>query len=172
MKYIALVFYYGLFRYFPRSSFPLVGKLCKKLRYICCKAIFKSCGKNVNIERMAFFGSGFNIEIGDNSGLGRSCFVQSSIKIGKNVLIGPNLYVHPRNHGFKVKDTPIIQQDYTGVLQTIIEDDVWIGRDVMLTPGRHIRKGIVIGTRALVTKDFEEFSVVGGNPAKKIGERE
>lgn len=172
MKYIALVFYYGLFRYFPRSSFPLVGKFSKKLRYICCKAIFKSCGKNVNIERKAFFGSGFDIEIGDNSGLGRNCFVQSNIRIGKNVLIGPNFYIHPRNHGFKDKNRPVIQQGYGEVLQTIIGDDVWIGRDVMFTPGRQIKRGVIIGARAVVTKDFDEYTVIGGNPAKKIGERE
>ena len=172
MKYIALIFYYSIFRYLPRSSFPIVGRHCKYLRFLCCRLIFKRCGKNVNIERLAFFGSGFEIEIGDNSGLGRNCFVQSNIKIGDNVLMGPNCYIHPRNHAFRDKNSSIISQGYTSKLATIIDDDVWIGRDVVLTPGRHIKEGIVVGTRSLVTKDFEPYSIIGGNPAKKIGQRE
>lgn len=51
---------------------------------------------------------------------------------------------------------------------TIIEDDVWIGRDVKMTPGRHIEKGTIIGMGSVLTKDFPEYSIVGGNPAKLI----
>lgn len=168
VKYLALAVYYSVLRFLPRSSFPIVGKTSKKLRYLCCSIIFKKCGINVNIERLAFFGSGFNIEIGDNSGLGRNCVVQSDIKIGNSVLIGPNFYILSRNHAFEDASVTIKEQKYHPKLQTIIEDDVWIGRDVLFTPGRYIKKGIVIGARAVVTKDFDQYSVIGGNPAKLI----
>lgn len=56
-------------------------------------------------------------------------------------------------------------------LQTIIEDDVWIGRDVLMTPGRVIQKGSIIAGGCVLCKNFPEYSVVGGNPSKLIKSR-
>jgi len=54
---------------------------------------------------------------------------------------------------------------------TVIGSDVWIGSEAMIMPGVHIGHGAVIGSRALVTKDVEPFSIVGGNPAKPLKKR-
>ena len=56
--------------------------------------------------------------------------------------------------------------------KTIIGNDVWIGRECMFTPGRTIADGTIIAARTLVCKDFEAYSIIGGNPSRKIGERE
>ena len=168
---IFLCFYYCFLRYLPASYFPVVGPIAKVLRYHCCKHIFKKCGKNVNIEKGAHFGSGFNIEIGKNSGIGIFCKIPSDTSIGENVLMGPNLYVFRRNHEFTKKDLLIRQQGYQKPKKTYIEDDVWIGSNCVFTPGRTISKGCVIAANSVVTKDFEEYSVIGGNPAKLIKKR-
>ena len=55
--------------------------------------------------------------------------------------------------------------------QIIIGNDVWIGRDVHMTPGRTIADGSIIAMCAVLTKDFPPYSVVGGNPAKLIKSR-
>lgn len=60
MRIFFLILYYGICRYLPSSDFPYIGLICKKMRYLCAKHIFKQCGKNVNIERLAFFGRGGN----------------------------------------------------------------------------------------------------------------
>ena len=139
-----MLLYYGCFRYFPRSSFPLLGAPSNRLRCWCCRRLFRKCGRHVTVERMAFFGSGLNVELGDHSGMGRNCFVQSSIVIGAHVMIGPNFYIHARNHAYEDSMRLVREQGYKPAQPTVIEDDVWIGRDCMFTPGRHIRKGIVI----------------------------
>lgn len=54
---------------------------------------------------------------------------------------------------------------------TVIEDDCWIGMNTLMTPGRHISKGTIIGMGSILTKDFPPYSVVGGNPAKLIKSR-
>lgn len=54
---------------------------------------------------------------------------------------------------------------------TIIGNDVWIGTEAMILPGIQIGDGAVIGARALVTKDVEPYSIVGGNPAELIRKR-
>ena len=53
----------------------------------------------------------------------------------------------------------------------VIEDDVWIGLRCILTPGRTVRKGSIIAMGSVLTKDFPEYSVVGGNPAKLLKTR-
>lgn len=54
---------------------------------------------------------------------------------------------------------------------TLIGNDVWIGSEAMIMPGITIGHGAVIGSRALVTKDVEPYSIIGGNPAKLIKKR-
>ena len=53
----------------------------------------------------------------------------------------------------------------------VIGNDIWIGYDAVIMAGVTIGDGAIIGTRAVVTKDVEPFTVVGGIPAKKIAER-
>lgn len=54
---------------------------------------------------------------------------------------------------------------------TVIGNDVWIGAEAMFMPGVTVGHGAVIGSRALVTRDVEPYTVVGGNPAKPIRKR-
>jgi maltose O-acetyltransferase len=86
-KLLCLMIYYSILRYLPVSYSYIFGDISKKLRYLCCKQIFKHCGENVNIDRKANFGSGVNLCIGDNLGLGINCLVPSNIVIGENVML-------------------------------------------------------------------------------------
>ena len=168
-KILCLALYYGVARWLPLSS--KMGGVGKAVRYTLCKRIFKACGKNVNIERKANFGSGLDIEIGDNSGLGINCMVPSNTKIGKNVMMGPNVYILAQNHRFDRLDIPMCQQGFSPKATTVIEDDVWIGRDVLMTPGRTIKTGSIIAGGCVLCKDFPEYSIVGGDPSRLIKSR-
>ena len=66
---------------------------------------------------------------------------------------------------------PIIEQGFEPPRQTVIDDDVWIGRNVCFTPGRHVKEGAVIGAECLLSKDFPPYSVVGGNPSRLLRSR-
>lgn len=54
---------------------------------------------------------------------------------------------------------------------TVVGNDVWIGSEAMIMPGIRIGHGAIIGSRALVTRDVDPYTVVGGNPAKPIRKR-
>lgn len=60
-KFFYLLIYRVFAQYLPSSA---KSKLSKRIRYNCCKRIFRSCGTNVNIERKAYFGKGFDVCIG------------------------------------------------------------------------------------------------------------
>lgn len=147
------------------------GGVNSKIRAMLCRRIFKSCGRNVNIERGACFGSGRLVELGDNSGLGINCMVPSDIKIGRDVMMGPNCYILAQNHRITDTSVPMNRQGFVKKGRTIIEDDVWIGRDVTFTPGRHVQRGTVIGACCLLCKDFPAYSIIGGNPSRLIRNR-
>ncbi|MEB3881996.1 CatB-related O-acetyltransferase [Lyngbya sp. CCY1209] len=54
---------------------------------------------------------------------------------------------------------------------TIIENDVWIGYKATIMPGVRIGNGAVVATHAIVTRDVEPYTIVGGNPAQPIRKR-
>lgn len=171
VRIICLVVYKAFARHLPVSYARVGGKTSKFIRYRLCKHIFEECGNNVNVEHGANFGNGFGVRIGNNSGLGVDCMVPNDIIIGADVMMGPNCRILSANHQFSNTDIPMRLQGLEQTKQTVIEDDVWIGRDVMMTPGRTIRKGSIIGMGTVLTKDFPEYSIVGGNPSKLIRSR-
>lgn len=164
-----LCVYYGLARWFPKSNtcFNIGGGF----RRMCCKHIFKKCGKSINVERGAFFGKGVDIEIGDYSGIGINANIPGDTIIGDYVMMGPNVTIFPHNHEYADTSIPMMFQGNTPKVKTIIGNDVWIGQNVIMTPGRKIANGSIIGTGCVLTKDFPEYSIVGGNPARLLKSR-
>lgn len=164
--YMCLVSYYFIARHLPGSDAPYsFGS--KQIRRFLCKRIFKRAGKNINIEHGAFFASGRDIEIGDNSGIGLNCRVNGPLKIGNDVMMGPDVMIFTQNHKYDRLDIPMrLQTDPKKLV--VIEDDVWLAARVIVLPGVTIHKGAIVGAGAVVTKDVPEYAVVGGNPARII----
>lgn len=157
------LFYALLGQWLPRSCYSIVSL---KIRYFFLKRIAKNAGKNVNIEQHVVFGEEF--EIGDNSTVGFRSDIYGPVKIGKDVMIGPEVAIYTHNHKHDEIDIPMIKQGYTENKPVYIEDNVWIGRRVLIMPGVCIGTGSIVAAGAVVTKNVEPYSIVGGNPAKII----
>lgn len=171
-KKLFLVLYYGFARYLPNSYSPIIGPFSNKIRILCVRHIFKYCGKISTINRMAYFGTGKDIEIDDYSGIGENCVIPNNTIIGKYVMMAPQVHIVANNHNFDDTETPMcFQGSHKNPPVTIIEDDCWIGVRVIMTPGRHVKKGTIVAAGAVLTKDFDEYSIVGGNPARLIRKR-
>lgn len=160
-----MTLYYGIAKKLP-VSYSRWGKTWKKLRAYLAKQFISSCGDNVNIEKGANFNT--ELEIGDFSGLGIDSDINGKVIIGKYVMMGPQCKIYSRNHAFSRTDIPMMKQGFSDVKPVIIEDDVWIGGGVIILPGVHVGQGAIIGAGAVVTKNVEAFTVVGGNPARII----
>jgi len=119
-------------------------------------------------------GGNGNITIGNGSYInsGTVLYSGNGINIGDNVLIGPNCSITPVNHEFKKKDLLISEQGFKkskgGI---VIEDDVWIGANVVILDGTIIRKGAIIGANSLVNCEVEAYSINYGTPCKMVGYR-
>lgn len=153
----------------PDSGTFLVGEIAKKLRGTLYKKITNCKSKNINVQSNCYFEN--NVIIGDNSGIGAKSFIQGPCLIGKNVMMGPETVILTRNHKFEDVHIPMIEQGFSKSKKVIIEDDVWIGIRTIILPGVTVGKGSIIAAGAVVTKDVEPFSIVGGVPAKVIKKR-
>ena len=173
MKKIKKIFFASIYhfigKHLPVSYSFVFGKFGKLVRRMCAKRMIAYCGTNVNIEKGAVFST--KSTIGDNSGIGINASL-GEVHIGNNVLMGKDCICVTQNHGFIQKNKLIIEQGYTEEAPIYIGNDVWIGHRVTILPGVHIADGCVIGAGAVVTKNTEPYCVYGGNPARKIKERQ
>lgn len=126
-----------------------------------------SCGEGVNIEHGGVFKPS-EISLGDRSGIGVDCFLQGPLKIGRDVMMGPEVLIFTTNHNIADTTRPMIEQGFSQPLEVTIGDDVWIGQRAIILPGVHIGRGAVIGAAAVVSKDVPEFAVVVGSPARVV----
>lgn len=105
--------------------------------------------------------------IGSGSGLGVNCSVHGPLRIGDNVMMGPEVTILTHTHNIERTDIPMGQQGMR-VAKVVVGNDVWIGMKVVIMPGVKVGNGAVIGSCAVVTKDVPDFAVVGGVSAKII----
>lgn len=109
-----------------------------------------------------------NFELGNNSSIGSyKIDLRSPVKIGNNVIISNDSEIITTSHYI---DSPEWEHKYYGIE---IEDYVWIASNVLILPScRKIGYGAVVGAGSVVVKDVPPMSVVAGNPAKVIRQRE
>jgi acetyltransferase-like isoleucine patch superfamily enzyme len=108
------------------------------------------------------------MRIGANSRINRDCCLDArgSLSIGNNVSISPDVTILTLQHFY---NDPQFADDPRPV---VIEDHVWIGMHAMILPGVTIGRGAVVAAGALVTKDVAPREIVGGVPARPIGQRD
>jgi maltose O-acetyltransferase len=109
----------------------------------------------------------FKIEIGNDTIIGEKALLdgRDKIIIGNHVDIASEVMIYNSKHNiedenFFAKNAPVVIEDY-----------VFIGPRTIILPGVNIGTGAVIAAGAVVTKDVPPFAIVGGVPAKIIGER-
>lgn len=110
---------------------------------------------------------GYNIEIGENFYSNYNLIILdcAPVKIGDNVLIGPNVSIYTAGHPIHYE---IRNQEYEYAFPVIIGDNVWIGGNVVINPGVSIGENSVIGSGSVVTKDIPNNVIAIGNPCKVL----
>lgn len=108
---------------------------------------------------------GKNIHVGENVFINSGCKMQDQggIYIGDDVLIGHNACLLTLNHA---QDPENRADMYPEPIH--IEDKAWLGSNVTVLPGVTIGEGAIVAAGAVVTKDVDPNTIVGGIPAKFI----
>lgn len=124
-------------------------------------------GKGSTIHMWANFFNPRNIEIGEDTIIGDHVFFdgRDKIKIGDHVDIASQVLIYNSEHDLESENFQAIED------RVEIGDYVFIGPRAIILPGVTIGRGAVVAAGAVVTKGVPDFAIVGGVPAKVIGER-
>lgn len=137
------------------------------------------CGDHVTfdgksgIKFAARFADRPTLEIGSHTGISGGC----SITVGKRITIGSHCRIaseviltdsngHPAEPTSRKEGAPPSDDS---VRPIVIHDNVWIGRRAIVLPGVTIGEGSIVSSGAVVMSDVAPYTVVAGNPARKIG---
>lgn len=112
------------------------------------------------------------LKIGNGSSVNSGVIfgMTDSITIGESVLIADNVSFRTADHEFADRNTPIVTQGERS-LPIVVNDDVWIGANVVILRGVTVGRGSVIAANAVVREDIPDFAIVGGVPGRIIGWR-
>jgi len=146
------------------------------LGYVPCHcfrcSLFKLAGVKIGKKSYLHIGARFyqpkNVSIGNGTIIGDHATLDGRAKltIGNHVDIASEVMIFNSEHdlnsaGFDPKEEPVTIKDY-----------VFIGPRAIILPGVTIHQGAVVGAGAVVTKDVPAMTIVGGVPAKEIGQRQ
>lgn len=168
---------YPIKEYLLRFCWILVENIIWKLLwhrfYILRAFILKIFGANISSLQIQAFGSTkilrpWDLKLGKFVTIGPRVHIYNlnRIIIGDNSVISQDAYLAGGTHDYSKPNLPLLRKDI------IIGHNVWIGAGAFICPGVKIGDGAVVGARAVVTKDVEPWTVVAGNPAKFIKQRE
>lgn len=120
------------------------------------------------IESYATVNNGMGgVLIGDRTLVGIGNVLIGPLRIGNDVIIAQNVVFSGLNHGYEDINTPIRNQQCT-TAEIVIEDEVWIGANSVITAGVRVGRHAVVAGGSVVTKDVLPYTVVGGNPARLL----
>lgn len=126
-----------------------------------------------NRTRKIFFQQ-TNVEIGEDTVLNANLIISDGylplVKFGSRVAVAPNVIIIAQSapNNSRLQELEYVKTNLIEEEPVIIEDDAWIGANVIILPGVTIGRMSIIGAGAVVTRDIPPFSIAAGIPAKVI----
>lgn len=133
--------------------------------------LYRASGIKLGRGSVIHIGANFfqpkNIVIGEDTIVGDHAFLdgRASLKVGNHVDIASSVMIYNSEHDLESETFRAREE------KVEIGDYVFIGPRAIILPGVKIGKGSVVAAGAVVTKNVPDFTIFGGVPAKKIGER-
>jgi putative colanic acid biosynthesis acetyltransferase WcaF len=161
-KLLRVLWFVGLiiFRMTPR---PLFG-----LRRSLLRLFGADIGLGVRTYPSTHIYFPWNLRVGAYSSFGEQVLVYNLgiVQIGERVTVSQRAHLCAGSHDYRIPSMPLLKPPIR------VEDDVWICADAYIGPGICVGSSAIVGARAVVVRDVEPSTVVGGNPAKFIKYRE
>ncbi len=157
--------------WFETLTYLIPGRVGDRLRGFVIGKFLKACGGRLEIRPFAHIWSPWNLSVGRNCSIGRLASLNcvGRVRFGNDVRMGPYVMITTLNHGLARGE--LIDAQTPQVQDVTIGNDVWIGGHACILPGVTIGDGAVVAAGAVVTRDIEPDTIVGGSPAKVISRR-
>lgn len=134
-------------------------------------AIYRLAGVKIGRRSHLHMGTQFfypaGVKIGQGSVIGQNAFLdgRDKLMIGNNVDIASDVLIYNSEHNIEAEDFA------ASTAPVEVGDYVFIGPRAIILPSVKIGKGAVVAAGAVVTGDVPDYAIVGGVPARIIGER-
>lgn len=124
-------------------------------------------GSGVSIYHGLHVRTARKLVVGDDVFIGENVVLaaRGGLTIGSHVSINTDVQIWTAQHDWRSPDFALVLAPVT------IGDRAWISTRSIILPGVNIGEGAVVAAGAVVTKDVAPWTLVGGNPAKKIRDR-
>lgn len=164
---------------FARILVSLLRRINRRLRKISRYLINFDLNKRIQKKKgKVAFGTNIvlsgedNLEVGQNVHIGSNSFLrcEGGLRIGDNVIISRNLMLYTLSHNHNGSRLPF--DDTYRKREVIIEDNVWIGTNVLITPGTTIGEGSIIGMGCVLNGEISPRSIVVNDSQKVIAFRD
>jgi len=146
----------------------------RRLARWLCEKKFNTFGENSEFRPYAYAIFPSRISIGNNVVVrpGSMLFAvddpAGTIVLEDDVIMGSGVHFYVSNHKFDRTDISIQYQGHHQPKEIRVKKGAWIGANAIILNGVTIGENAVVGAGAIVTKDVEPFTIVGGNPARLI----
>lgn len=151
----------------------LIGSLpFHHIRRLFYRLMGMEIGTGSTIHMYTRFYNPSNIVIGNDSIIGEHTVLDGRdfLKIGNHVDIASQVMIYNSQHDINSENFASVEEVICKPVT--IGDYVFVGPRAIILPGVTIGRGAIVGAGAVVTHDIPDFEIVGGVPAKKIGERQ
>jgi maltose O-acetyltransferase len=141
------------------------------VRGILYRFFLKQCGKNFKVCDNVVIKYPSEISVGNNICFNQNSYIvgKGGLAIGDNVMTGAGVKMVTTSHSMDIENDMMYQAIVAKPIT--IENNVWIGFDVVIMSGITIGTGSVIGASSVVTKNIPAYSVAVGIPSKIIKKR-
>jgi putative colanic acid biosynthesis acetyltransferase WcaF len=138
---------------------------CHGWRRMVLRLFGARVGREARIHSSTVVYMPWNFELGDWAAVGPGVFIYSlgKVRIGRRATVSYRTHVCAGTHDFTDPTLPLLKPAVT------IADDAWVGTEAFIGPGVKVGEGAIVAARAVVVKDVEPLTLVGGHPASKIG---
>lgn len=146
---------------------PFGSRLFQKWRVLVLKCFGAKVEWSTHVYASVKIWAPWNLEIGSYATLGPKvdCYNQGKISIGANTVISQKAYLCASSHDYTQKDFPLVLKPI------LIGNGVWIATNAFVGPHVCIGDYAIIAARTVVVKNVAANTIVGGNPAKLIKNR-
>jgi maltose O-acetyltransferase len=147
------------------SIFPPFG-LFLKVRGVLSSLVLKKCGQNLKVSSFVNIYNPQRVSMGHNVYIGYCTYLgNGDITLADEVIIGPFCVLSAGNHSIKNGSYRFGEYQYGSIS---IGKGTWLGAHCVVTSNVKIGQGCLIAAGSVVTKDVNDFSIVGGVPAKEL----
>lgn len=155
---------YGLVKYLPSP----IGDLMRR----CCLKLFLRKLRRARIYEGVTIWYPYRVVIGNHVSLNEWVYIDGSggVVIEDDVRIAHRVTILSSDHVHQDRNKPIRLQGLVA-RPTVIEEDAWIGCNATILMGVRVGARAIVAAGAVVTKDVEDYAIVAGVPARKIGVR-